>query len=411
MHAPQVVVRELGAAGALKETTRLPCGFMPCIRPGSTPSFPDASMPWITSSMLRLPSAKRRAWRISSLSWSPTSRSFASALSSRPSVSRGLRSAILGLVARLDADAVDHPRRLYWATTIRADGAFRRDRRRRRPCGSTTAHRLATAGRRVLLVDKARFPRDKPWRRADESRVRQLPISPDPVVEHVVDRMGFRLRYGARFERTGREHLVLHDAASGASTTTSSSRLSRRGPTFVTASRSTDVQVGGHGASVTVAGLRSRRPSSSGLTASTGRRAVCVGLGGEYVLGVAFEGNVSRSSSATVSTASPSSSSGRFPGGTPGSSPRATTSTWASAAGRETGRPCATISASFAAPTGSPRSPSPTCAATGCRCGAQGRSRAGAGAPRRRRGRSCRPLSGDGMYEAFASSRSHRSRS
>jgi len=30
------------------------------------------------------------------------------------------------------------------------------------PAGSTTAYRLARAGARVLLVDKARFPRDKP---------------------------------------------------------------------------------------------------------------------------------------------------------------------------------------------------------------------------------------------------------
>ncbi len=30
------------------------------------------------------------------------------------------------------------------------------------PAGSTTAYRLAEAGARVLLVDKARFPRDKP---------------------------------------------------------------------------------------------------------------------------------------------------------------------------------------------------------------------------------------------------------
>jgi flavin-dependent dehydrogenase len=30
------------------------------------------------------------------------------------------------------------------------------------PAGSTAAYRLATAGARVLLVDKAVFPRDKP---------------------------------------------------------------------------------------------------------------------------------------------------------------------------------------------------------------------------------------------------------
>src|SRR4029077_16569641 len=39
--------------------------------------------------------------------------------------------------------------------------------------------------------------------------VRQLPVSPDPVVEHVVDRMGMRLRYGTRFEGVGRGPLIL----------------------------------------------------------------------------------------------------------------------------------------------------------------------------------------------------------
>src|SRR5947207_2309598 len=72
------------------------------------------------------------------------------------------------------------------------------------PAGSTTAHRLARSGARVLLVDKARFPRDKPCGGGLTLRaVRQLPdgLDVEQVVEHVVDRMELRLRYGTSFER------------------------------------------------------------------------------------------------------------------------------------------------------------------------------------------------------------------
>src|SRR2546428_8087900 len=74
------------------------------------------------------------------------------------------------------------------------------------PAGSTTAYRLARAGARVLLVDKARFPRDKPCGGGLTLRaVRQLPdgLDVEQVVEHVVDRMELRLRYGTSFERGG----------------------------------------------------------------------------------------------------------------------------------------------------------------------------------------------------------------
>ena len=78
------------------------------------------------------------------------------------------------------------------------------------PAGSATAIRLARGGARVLVVDKARFPRDKPCGGGLTLRaVRELPVSVEPVVEHVVDRFGLRLRYGTRIERKSREPLVL----------------------------------------------------------------------------------------------------------------------------------------------------------------------------------------------------------
>ena len=46
-------------------------------------------------------------------------------------------------------------------------------------------------------------------RRADHARRERAPCSVEPVVEHVVDRIGLRLDYGTRVERRGRAPLVL----------------------------------------------------------------------------------------------------------------------------------------------------------------------------------------------------------
>src|SRR5437773_4897846 len=70
------------------------------------------------------------------------------------------------------------------------------------PAGSTAAYRLARAGARVLLIDRATFPRDKPCGGGVTMRAaRLLPFSLDPVVEDRVHRIECRLGYGPRFER------------------------------------------------------------------------------------------------------------------------------------------------------------------------------------------------------------------
>src|SRR5262249_24285673 len=95
------------------------------------------------------------------------------------------------------------------------------------PAGSVAAYQLATAGARVLLVDKATFPRDKPCGSGVTGRAAKLlPFSIEPVVEHVVDRMRCRRQYrGDGFERRARaplaymtqrkrlDHFVLEQAA------------------------------------------------------------------------------------------------------------------------------------------------------------------------------------------------------
>src|SRR4029453_18555705 len=53
------------------------------------------------------------------------------------------------------------------------------------------------AGAAVLLLDRARFPRDKPCGGGVTGRAaRLLPFSIEPVIEHVVSAVDMRLRYG-----------------------------------------------------------------------------------------------------------------------------------------------------------------------------------------------------------------------
>jgi geranylgeranyl reductase family protein len=77
------------------------------------------------------------------------------------------------------------------------------------PAGSTAAYHLATAGARVLLLDKATFPRDKPCGGGVTGRAaRLLPFSIEPVVEDVVERLECGLRYRHRFARRARAPLA-----------------------------------------------------------------------------------------------------------------------------------------------------------------------------------------------------------
>src|SRR6266487_1940631 len=78
------------------------------------------------------------------------------------------------------------------------------------PAGSTASYHLARARARVLLLDKARFPRDKPCGGGLTTRaVRQLPFSVEPVVEDRITRARCRLRYGPVMERASKQVLCL----------------------------------------------------------------------------------------------------------------------------------------------------------------------------------------------------------
>ncbi len=77
------------------------------------------------------------------------------------------------------------------------------------PAGSTTAYRLARAGARVVLAERAPFPRDKPCGGGlTERALRELPVDVSPVVEHEVDRLELSLRYRSRITKRSRGRLV-----------------------------------------------------------------------------------------------------------------------------------------------------------------------------------------------------------
>jgi geranylgeranyl reductase family protein len=155
------------------------------------------------------------------------------------------------------------------------------------PAGSTAAYRLARAGARVLLVDRATFPRDKPCGGGVTGRAaRLLPFSIEPVVEDVVDRLECRLQYGPRFERAARtplalmtqrrrlDHFLLEKAAEAGAEVRDGVKVS-------------DVRESG----LAVDGEELQARVVIGADGCNGTTARALDLGGEIVHGVALEAN------------------------------------------------------------------------------------------------------------------------
>ena len=160
------------------------------------------------------------------------------------------------------------------------------------PAGSATALHLARSGARVLLVDKARFPRDKPCGGGLTGRaLRHLPCDVAPVVERVVDRMVLRARYRTTVDRTSREPLIamtqrrrldLHLAEQAAAA----------GADFRDGARVSGVELDDARVSARIGEARVRASFLVGADGANGAVARAVGLGDGIVRGVALEGNV-----------------------------------------------------------------------------------------------------------------------
>jgi len=144
----------------------------------------------------------------------------------------------------------------------------------------------------VLLVDKARFPRDKPCGGGLTGRaLRHLPCDVAPVVERVVDRMVMRAGYRTTVDRTSHEPLI---------SMTQRRRLDHHlaeqavmvGAEFRDAALVSELRLDEEGVTAQVGGARVRASHLVGADGANGVVAKSVGLGEGIVRGVALEGNV-----------------------------------------------------------------------------------------------------------------------
>lgn len=158
------------------------------------------------------------------------------------------------------------------------------------PAGSAAAYRLASDGASVLLLDRARFPRDKPCGGGVTVRAyKQLPFAIDPVVEHVVGTA--ELRLGSRRADRGKgtlaymtqrrrlDHFLVQKAAAAGADVRDGVKV-------------TAVEVDEHGATVTTGGERSYASAVIGADGVNGVSARALGLGGNRTIGVGLEGNL-----------------------------------------------------------------------------------------------------------------------
>jgi geranylgeranyl reductase family protein len=160
------------------------------------------------------------------------------------------------------------------------------------PAGSTAAYRLASQGARVALLDKATFPRDKPCGGGITVRgLRHLPIDVTPVVEDAITDVEIGFGYRDRIERTSDAPLVLMtqrrrldahlaDAAAGA------------GADFRDGVRVRDIELTDGGAVVATDTDRLTAAAVIGADGCNGVSAKALGLGDRVTYGVAYEGNV-----------------------------------------------------------------------------------------------------------------------
>jgi geranylgeranyl reductase family protein len=160
------------------------------------------------------------------------------------------------------------------------------------PAGSTCAYRLADKGARVLLLDRARFPRDKPCGGGVTGRAaRLLPFALGAVVEDVVGFVDLRLRYGKLHARGRGEPLVYM---------TQRARLDQflveqavaAGAEFRDDVRVTGAELKDEAVVVEAGGERIEAGALVGADGVNGVVGRTLGLGGNRTVGVALEGNV-----------------------------------------------------------------------------------------------------------------------
>lgn len=160
------------------------------------------------------------------------------------------------------------------------------------PAGSATALQLAAAGASVLLVDRARFPRDKPCGGGLTGRaLRHVPCDVEAVVEHVVRRLVVRAGYRTIVARTSREPLIAMTQRRRLDLRLAE-QASAAGAEFRDGTALEEVTVDADGVTARVGGAAVRAGYLVGADGANGIVARAAGLGSGIVRGVALEGNV-----------------------------------------------------------------------------------------------------------------------
>ncbi len=173
------------------------------------------------------------------------------------------------------------------------------------PCSTTTSSssvpgppgrpRRSTspvAGARVLLAERARFPRDKPCGGGVTGRaLRQAPCDITPVVERVVHTFELRLHYRRSFRRTSGEPLILMTQRRRLDAYLAEQAVAA-GASFRDNARVDQVEIGADGVEAMVGGVPVAARLLVGADGANGVVAKAAGLDAGIVRGVALEGNV-----------------------------------------------------------------------------------------------------------------------
>ena len=160
------------------------------------------------------------------------------------------------------------------------------------PAGSATALRLARGGARVLLAERARFPRDKPCGGGVTGRaLRHAPCAIDAVVEDDVRTFELRLGYGRSFARRSDRPLVLMTQRRRLDEHLAH-RAAEAGARFEDGVRVEEVAAENGHVWARVGGTRVRASVVVGADGANGVVAKSAGIGEDIVRGVALEGNV-----------------------------------------------------------------------------------------------------------------------
>ncbi|HZP58035.1 MAG TPA: geranylgeranyl reductase family protein [Dehalococcoidia bacterium] len=159
------------------------------------------------------------------------------------------------------------------------------------PAGSTAARVLAAGGARVLVLDRARFPRDKPCGGGVTFRAdREAGVDLAPVTEREVYGVRVSVDLGRRFERTSSsllarmtqrarlDHYLLGQAAAAGAEVRDGCAV-------------TSIALEGRGATVEAGGGRFEAPVLVGADGVNGQSAKAAGLAPAFEHAVAFEAN------------------------------------------------------------------------------------------------------------------------